>query len=81
MKNGTYKAMEIGMVNNDDTIGASTRPSLVIQLPRVDFFDWEPEYDNDSIVTQSISFKGNRDVANSQEIVHLARLINDVASY
>lgn len=81
MKNGTNRAMEIAFVNNDDTIGASTRPSLTIQLPKVDFFDWEPTYDNDAIVTQTISFKANRDVANSQEIIHLCRLINDVTSY
>lgn len=81
MKNNTYKAMEIAMVNNDDTIGVSTRPSLVIQLPKVDFFDWEPGYDNDAIVTQTISFKASRDVANNQEIVHLCRLINTVDAY
>jgi hypothetical protein len=81
MKAGTYKAMEIALVNTDDLIGASTRPSLTIQLPKVDFFDWEPEYDNDAITQQTISFKASRDVANSQEIIHLCRLVNDVVSY
>lgn len=82
MKNNTYKAMEISLINTDDVIGAgSTRPSLTIQLPKVDFFDWEPEYDNDSIVTQTISFKASRDVANNQEVIHLCRLINDVDTY
>lgn len=81
MKNGTYKAIELAFINTDDTIGSSTRPSLTIQLPKVDFFDWEPSYDNDSIVTQSISFKASRDVSNNQEIIHLCRLVNDVVSY
>lgn len=81
MKDGTNRAMEIAMINTDATIGAGTRPSLTIQLPKVDFFDWEPSYDNDEIVTQKISFKASRDVANNQQIIHLCQLVNDVASY
>lgn len=79
--NGTNRALEISMVNTDATIGSGTRPSLTIQLPKVDFFDWEPDYNNDEIVSQKISFKANHDVANGQEIIHLCQLVNDVASY
>jgi hypothetical protein len=81
MKNGNHKAMEIDFTNTDTLIGASTRPEIKIQLPKVDFFDWEPGYDLDEIVTQQVSFKASRDVANGQEIIHLCRLVNDVVSY
>lgn len=81
MKNGSYRSMEIAFINNDDTIGVSTNPSFKIQLPKVDFFDWEPTYDNDEIVSQQFSFKASRDVTNNLEIIHLCQLINNVASY
>lgn len=79
--NNTSRALEISFVNTDDTIGVSTRPSLTFQFPKVDFFDWEANYDNDAIVTQTVSFKASQDLANSQEIIHLCRLVNDVTSY
>ncbi len=81
MKDGSYRAMEIAMTNTDDTIGAATRPSLTIQMPKLDFFDWGPEYKLDDIVTQKVSFKANRDTANAQELIHLCNLVNDVVSY
>ena len=82
MKNGTNRAVEIAFTNTDDTIGSgSTNPSLTIQLPKVDFFDWEPDYSLDEIVTQTMSFKASRDVANAQDIIYLCRLINGVVSY
>ena len=81
MKDGNHKAMEIAFTNTDKIIGAATNPLLKFQMPRVDFFDWEPSYDNDEIVTQKVSFKASRDVANAQEIIHLCQLINEVTSY
>lgn len=81
MKNGTNKAMEIAFINTDAVIGAATNPSLTIQLPKVDFFDWEPDNGLDDIVKQKISFKANRDVANAQDVIYLCQLVNAVASY
>jgi len=82
MKNDTNRALQIALTNNDDTLGSgTTNPSLTIQLPKVDFYDWEPSYDLDEIVTQTVSFKASRDVANSQEIIHACTLVNDVVSY
>lgn len=81
-KDGTYRALELVIQNTGATIGAgSTVPSLMIQLPRVDFFMWEPDYPLNAPSTQRVSFKGNYDVANSQEIVHLCDLVNGVSSY
>lgn len=82
MKDGTYRSMEIAMVNTDQVIGSgSTRPSLTFQFPKVDFFDWEPEYKLDEITTQKVSFKASYDVANALDIISLARLVNNVTSY
>lgn len=81
MKNNTSKAIEIRFVNTDDTIGASTNPTFTLRMPKVDFFDWEPDYSLDEIVTQTISFKGSRDVENNADVISSCILINDVATY
>lgn len=81
MTNGTYKAMSLEFVNADDTIGASTNPSLTIICPKVDFSNWAPNYDLDKISTQKISFKCSRDVANNLDVISSCILVNDVASY
>lgn len=81
MRDGTNRAMEIAFINNDETIGVSTRPSLTMQFPKVDFYDWEPDYTLDEIVTQTISFKANYDLANALEIISTCQLVNTVASY
>ena len=82
MKDNTSKAMQIALVNTDATItGGTTNPSLTIQMPKVDFHDWAPAYGLGDIVTQKVSFKASRDVANAQEIIHFCQLVNGVASY
>ncbi len=81
MRDNTARAMEIAFTNNDELIGAATRPSLTMQFPNVDFFDWEPDYALDDIVTQTISFKASRDVTNNADAISTCTLVNDVASY
>lgn len=81
-RNGTYRSMEIKMVNTDETLGGgSTNPSLTIQMPKVDFHEWSPEYGLNDISTQTISFKANYDLTNGADIISLCQLVNDVASY
>lgn len=81
MRNNTTKAMQIAFTNTDATIGASTRPSLTMQFPKVDFFEWEPDYSLDDIVTQTISFKAMRDVTNSLAPISTCQLVNAVTTY
>ncbi len=82
MTGGTNRAVEIAFINTDSSIsGGTTNPSLKIQLPRVDFFDWEPDNSLDEIVTQTFSFKASHDIANNQDIIHLCQLINGVTDY
>lgn len=81
MKGNTFRAMEIKLDNTDVLIGASSRPSLTIQLPYVDFFDWEPNYALDEIVSQTITFKANHDVSGGNNLISTCQLVNAVASY
>lgn len=74
MLDGSYKALELHW-----NAGASQQ--IQIQMPRVDFIDWEPDYALDDVVRQTVPFKANYDVANSQNIIHTLKLINSTASY
>ena len=73
MLNGTYKAMEIYLYR-------STSSSLKIQLPRVDFSEWEDDYPLNEIAKQTINFKANYDAANALDIISTCELINAQAS-
>lgn len=81
MRDGTNRAMEIKWTNTDDTIGASTNPSLTLRFPLVDFFDWLPDYSLDQITQQTISFKANYDTSGGNAIISTCDLVNTVASY
>lgn len=81
MRTPTDRAMEIKLTNTDDLIGASTRPSLTLRFPKVDFNEWEPDYALDEIITQTLSFKANYDLSGGNEIISTCDLVNDVASY
>lgn len=82
MRAGTKRAMEIAFINTDAVIGAgTTNPALTFRLPLVDFLDWEPDYANDEIVKQTVSFKGNNDVSGGNKIISTCTLVNGVVSY
>lgn len=72
MLNGTYRAMEIYLYR-------SSSSSLKIQLPRVDFSEWEDDYPLNEIAKQKINFKANYDAANALDIISTCELINSQA--
>lgn len=74
MLNGTYRAMQIALTNGTSSI-------LTIQLPRVDFSSWEPDYTLNEIAKQSINFKANYDAANGLDIISTCTLVNTQVSY
>jgi len=79
---GTKRAMEIKLTNTDATIGAgATNPSLTIRMPRVDFFEWEPDYALDEIVSQTLSFRANYDISGGNNVISTCDLVNEVVSY
>ena len=59
---GSYKAVEIGF-------SRATNSSLVFQMPRCDFTEWEQDRKLDDIVGQKILMKGNYDSANAAAII------------
>lgn len=61
MLNGDRKALRIAL-ESEKLIGASTYGYIEIDLPKVDFFAWEPDASIDDIVNQTINFKANYDL-------------------
>lgn len=72
MMDGTYRAMDISLIR-------SATSSLQFQFPRVDFSEWEQDRGLNSIVSQSINFKGNYDAANALDIISTCVLTNTYA--
>lgn len=74
MLDGTYRAMEI-------VLNGGTSSILTIQMPRVDFSEWEPDYSLNEIAKQSINFKANYDATNALDIISTCTLVNTQATY
>lgn len=72
MLDGTYRAMDLSFVR-------SASSSLQLQLPRVDFTEWEADYTLNEIAKQTIQFKGNYDAANALSVISTCILTNTYA--
>lgn len=75
----TQRAVRISIINDDVTIGAAAHPSLVIELPKVSFDNWELDQGLSDKVNQTLAFKGLYDVSEAAALT--AVLTNTVASY
>lgn len=69
MLDGTYRSMEIKLER-------ASNSSLTLQLPRVDFTEWEPDYTLNEIAKQTVQFKGNYDAANALAVISTCTLVN-----
>ncbi len=58
-KAGTKQAMRIIVANTDVTIGASSNPTIQIDLAKVSFKDWVRAGSNKDIIKQTIKFKAH----------------------
>jgi len=61
MLNASRKALRISLTS-EKLIGATTYGSIEIDLPKIDFFSWEPDAGLPDIVAQQINFKANYDL-------------------
>lgn len=73
MLDGTYKSVGVYLVNG-------TSSQLNLEMPRVDFTEWEQDRGLDNIVSQKINFKANYDTANALDIISTLTLINTLNS-
>ena len=63
MLDASRKAMRIAFTS-EKLIGSTNYGAIEIDLPKVDFFNWEPDASNPNIVKQKINFKANYDLTN-----------------
>lgn len=80
MTNGTLKAMGIKLTDTRDVIGSSGNPIFYIELPIVEFSQWESSRDNDKISDQKINFSALWDISNNRLISEVS-ITNTTASY
>lgn len=75
---GSSRALRITAVNPDVTIGLSSNPSFMLELPKITYEEISRKMSNDEIVTQTCKFKGHYSTEEAKAIV--AELINTVSS-
>ena len=80
MLDGSVKAMGILLTNTRDNIGTLGNPAFYLELPIVDFSEWESKRDNDAIVSQTIKFTALFDITNSK-LISNCYLQNTTTSY
>lgn len=80
VKNNTYQAMRINLNNADALIGVTSTPQFTLDLSRVYFEAWEPNFALDEVVTQKFTFRALFDITNDN-IVNSCTLINAIVSY
>lgn len=78
-QDGTHKALQVTLTRSDVTIGASSNPTLTIQLAKCQFSGWSREKELSSVVTQTLEFEAHYSLADSQ--IGNITLRNTVASY
>ena len=68
MLNGSLKALSMKLLNTRDVIATAGSPEFYLELPVVDFSEWESQRGNDEIAGQTINFTALWDSANSRFI-------------
>lgn len=79
MLNGDYKAVGIQLLNSRQTIGTNN-PTFYLELPIVDFSEWESQRGNDEIAGQTLNFNALFDITNNK-LISDAYIVNNVAAY
>ncbi len=69
--NNTYKAMRITILNNDVTIGSTSRPKIEIDLAKVSFSTYDNDRPIDDILKDTIGYKAHFSIADSKAITVL----------
>jgi len=75
----TPLAVRLELINTDVTIGTTLTPRIRFTMPRVKFSEFTKNYENDGIVTATVSFKALYSVADSSMLT--TELRNTQVSY
>lgn len=78
---GDYKALRLALIH-DDKIGAGGTPySFTLDLSKVEFENWSPDFSLDEIVTQSLDFTSLYDAGGNDNVINSCTLVNAVENY
>jgi len=81
VKNADYKAVRIDLTH-DDLAGATTAYyQFRLDLSKVEFEGWDPDFGMDDVVTQTLTFNALYDAGGNDNVVNSCYLINKQASY
>ena len=64
-KNNDYKALSLKSTRTDLTIGVSTNPSILIEIPRITFESYDADRPIDDIVTEGLGFASHYSISDS----------------
>jgi len=79
---GSYKAIRIDLTGSSLLTGAaSTFPQFTLDLSKVDFENFDPDFSNDEIVTQTLTFNALYDAGLNDNVIDSCTLVNLTASY
>ncbi len=62
---GTYQALSIKSERTDVTIGVSTFPSILVELPRITFETYDQDRPIDDIISQGVGFMSHYSISDS----------------
>lgn len=65
---GDRQSLQIAIANSDVTIGATSNPTITVELPKIKITEYSEARELDEIVRQTVSFKGLYDTSESKMI-------------
>lgn len=75
------KAVRIQLLHTD-TIGSGTTPySFTLDLSKVAFEEWEPDFSLDEVTKQTMNFTALYDAGGNDNVINSCTLVNGIVSY
>lgn len=81
VKNANYRAVRIDLVHDDLAGAATAYYQFRLDLSKVEFEGWDPDFAMDDVVTQKLTFRALYDAGGNDNVINSCYLINQVASY
>lgn len=82
VKDGDYKAVRFDVIHEDVITGcATTYTQLRLDLSKVEFENWSPDFAMDDVVTQTLTFSALYDAGGNDNVINSCYLVNGVTSY
>jgi len=81
VRDGSYKAARIDLIHPDSAGSGTTKYQFRLDLSKIDFDNFDPDFAMDDIVTQTLSFNALYDAGVNNNIINSCYLVNEVDSY